>query len=1029
MKNFFLSLLLLCSTLTYGQNSWFNLDVQFDQYGPSESFTLFTQAGDTLVNYTPTVPNELYQTLILADSGAVDISLYDSFGDGWGPTQPGQAVANITMSNACQGIILDLDADFAFTQFDTTVNLLPCPPPVSGCMDPNSASYDPLATVNNPAMCTYAVEFSLNMNNYSGTFTTPGVTGEFDNWSGNIPMLDPDGDNIWTQTVYTSPGVYKWKFILDNFAQQELPQNVQNDPLTNCFVLDQYGFTNRTLDVTTDSLQTLPTYCWESCYDCGTILGCTDSTSNLYNPWATDDDGSCSVSGPSGCDYDQTYIELVFTPDNWPSETSIIVYDDNGAVFTAPQGTYSGQPGGVPISEFICVDSNVLIDFVIEDSYGDGLGGSATGGVVDGNLEIFDCDGIELFDLVDSVGANFGYQYTSPQFSTGDICTTSGPTDILGCMDPFSITYDSSATIDDGSCGPARVLGCTDPTAFNYDPNADQTEVMTGDYTLEIFDGASDGWSGTWLGLKQGDWLSPQFKMGPNDGNSLTFQVPLNIFQNVEAYLFTTSQSQNTINQIGYTLTGPEGDTIINVAYWDAIPFPFIVEANALPTFGDVCIPVILGCMDSTAFNYIQPTGDPLIDVNTDDGSCIPVVEGCTNPLAFNYDPAANVDDGSCVAIVQGCMDPNAYNYNPNANVDDGSCIYLGCTDSTACNFDSNANVDNGGCTFPAQYYDCYGACINDTDGDGVCDELEILGCTDPLSINFNPQATDDDGSCIPIIYGCTDSTAYNYNPQANTDDGSCIAVILGCTDPTAFNYDPNANTDDGTCIPVIFGCTDPTSFNYDPNANTDNGSCIPVILGCTDTSAFNYNPLANTDDGTCYGEILGCTNPLAYNYNDYDGDGVGNILSGNPQLDVNTDDGSCVFDAGCITGPGNPYWLNDQCYAWVIDVDSYCCENEWDAICQEMYNYCENGWPDGMDIWETKRLTTQIAVYPNPVKNILNIATELDIAYSVYDLTGKVIILNSKTKQVDLTGVSNGIYLLEIDYEGTKYRNKIIKE
>jgi len=46
-----------------------------------------------------------------------------------------------------------------------------------------------------------------------------------------------------------------------------------------------------------------------------------------------------------------------------------------------------------------------------------------------------------------------------------------------------------------------------------------------------------------------------------------------------------------------------------------------------------------------------------------------------------------------------------------------------------------------------------------------------------------------------------------------------------------------------------------------------------------------------------------------------------------------------------------------------------------------------------------------------------------------VYDLTGKVIILNSKTKQVDLTDVSDGIYLLEIDYEGTKYRNKIIKE
>ncbi len=46
-----------------------------------------------------------------------------------------------------------------------------------------------------------------------------------------------------------------------------------------------------------------------------------------------------------------------------------------------------------------------------------------------------------------------------------------------------------------------------------------------------------------------------------------------------------------------------------------------------------------------------------------------------------------------------------------------------------------------------------------------------------------------------------------------------------------------------------------------------------------------------------------------------------------------------------------------------------------------------------------------------------------------MYDLTGKVIILNSKTKQVDLTKVSKGIYLLEIDHEGTKYINKIIKE
>ena len=55
IKNFLLTLLLLCSTLTYSQNSWFDLEVQFDAFGPSESFALITQAGDTLVNHTPAV--------------------------------------------------------------------------------------------------------------------------------------------------------------------------------------------------------------------------------------------------------------------------------------------------------------------------------------------------------------------------------------------------------------------------------------------------------------------------------------------------------------------------------------------------------------------------------------------------------------------------------------------------------------------------------------------------------------------------------------------------------------------------------------------------------------------------------------------------------------------------------------------------------------------------------------------------------------------------------------------------------------
>ena len=56
-------------------------------------------------------------------------------------------------------------------------------------------------------------------------------------------------------------------------------------------------------------------------------------------------------------------------------------------------------------------------------------------------------------------------------------------------------------------------------------------------------------------------------------------------------------------------------------------------------------------------------------------------------------------------------------------------------------------------------------------------------------------------------------------------------------------------------------------------------------------------------------------------------------------------DSATCLYAAPCATGPGNPYWLNDECYAWVISVDDYCCENMWDSICQLTYNYCEGTW------------------------------------------------------------------------------------
>ena len=68
---------------------------------------------------------------------------------------------------------------------------------------------------------------------------------------------------------------------------------------------------------------------------------------------------------------------------------------------------------------------------------------------------------------------------------------------------------------------------------------------------------------------------------------------------------------------------------------------------------------------------------------------------------------------------------------------------------SLACNYSDLATDDGGNCVYPEPWYNCDGLCVNDADGDGICDELENPGCTDLSACNFEALATDDDGSCL----------------------------------------------------------------------------------------------------------------------------------------------------------------------------------------------------------------------------------------------------------------------------------------
>ena len=556
------------------------------------------------------------------------------------------------------------------------------------------------------------------------------------------------------------------------------------------------------------------------------IEGCMDPSYDNYNPLANIPDVCLAIPPPQDdcLDTTKTSITIEFIPDTYAGETSMsIVNQDDSVLYSIPQGFFWNIGTSNVYTETICVPIGDTIEFMIYDSYGDGICGSCFGGV-DGYALITDECGDTIYSLTPGDNLNFGHGDTSDVFVMKDCSWIP----VVGCPNPGYLEFNPSADImNPALCVTPRVVGCMDSTMFDFNANAN-TPLMedTCSYVLELTDGGGDGWLGAYVVVNQlGNSYGPYTNIS-SFVETINLELKSNHPVTIRAYSQTSSDA--TIDQIGFRLINPEGVVIASGGTnpWSDRIMLFPDKYIALPNCPTICTPYVYGCMDVTAYNYDNTA-------NTSDSSCY-------------YEP--------------GCTDPQYLEYYTQGYV---------------------ADYNNGDCKTEA-------------------------------------------------IWGCTDSTAFNYDSLANLDNGGCTPVILGCMQPLAFNYDANANTDDGSCVPYIYGCIDPTMFNYDPNANTDNGNCIPYNYGCTDSTAFNYNPDANADNGSCIQIVNGCMDPDAWNY-----DIMANV----------SDTSACLYDANCITGPGNPYWLNDPCYAWVIDVDAYCCENEWDNICQATYDYCQGTW------------------------------------------------------------------------------------
>ena len=945
-----------------------------DSYTGETSWELADTTGNILASSPPySITGVPVITEVCVPNGTVvEFTLMDGFGDGLCGSCYGGVDGSALVQTLCGDTILSIQSPNANFGMDTSVlySVAPCTPNVIlGCTTPGFTEYNPQANTDDGSCLTPIVLGCVDQ-------TSP----DYDTTANTMDII-PTCDYTLVITDAAQDGWFgAWLGVL------------QDTTTFGPFMMGPYDGGQQTFTISLSALSPVDIMFFAP--------GNSSTTSQQCGFYLIGPEGDTTLSGGTNA----WLNPMLQFPYKYKALPKCGDYCTDGVlgcmdITALNYDSLANMPSGNCIPIVLGCTNNLAFNY------------DPLANVDDGNCVA------TIIGCMDSTAFNF-----NPSANTNDPLSCIPV--IIGCMDDTMFNYNAAANTDDGSCYPI-VFGCTDILAFNYDPLANTNNGSC----IPVILGCTD---------------ATAFNFNPNANTDDTSCVPL-IIGCTDASALNYDSLANTNNGCVYPILGctdPSAfnyDVNANVDDSSCVPFIYGCTNNLATNYNPLantdngsCILPILGCTDNTMFNY-----NPIATV--DNGSCTPFINGCTDNTMFNYDPLANTDNGSCTPFIYGCTDSTAFNYDPLANTDNGTCegYVYGCTNPIALNYDVLANTDDLSCILPI--YGCtdsiafnYNPLAN-TDN-GSCTPF-IYGCTNPIALNYNILANTDDGSCVTPIYGCTDSTAFNYNPLANTDNGSCEPFIYGCTNPNALNYNATANTDDNSCVLPINGCTDSTMFNYNPLANVDNGSCEPFIYGCNDASAFNFNPLANTSDNTCC-YVSGCTSSVAVNYDPSacydDGSCIVPVIgctdvsayNYNPLANV-SDSLACNYDAGCYGGPGIPYWLNDGCYAWVIDVDDYCCTNSWDPTCQSMYDYCQLGWPTSVEDISV----LGIVVYPNPTKDVITIETRLEIEVELYDIMGKVVISESNTKRLDLSKLPNGIYNMTILYNGVRFSKKVIKQ
>ena len=432
-----------------------------------------------------------------------------------------------------------------------------------------------------------------------------------------------------------------------------------------------------------------------------------------------------------------------------------------------------------------------------------------------------DCDGNQLDDCGVCGGDNSSCTGCTDAGACNfdDTATIDAGCEYVTCADDCGVPNGDNTTCAD-DCGVpngdnSSCSGCTDAEACNYDATATIEDGSCTYVDATVLPG--DGGAGSSCGL---------FFSGYAEGSS----------NNKFLEIYNPTDSDISLAGFAYPSVSNAPTTPGVHEYWNAFDEGAVVAAGGVYVVSHGSAdPAILAEADEH-HTYLSNGDDGYALVEGDESSYVIVDMIGT----WDADPGSGWE---VAGVADGTKDHSLIRKSDVTSGNGGAWFASAGTDAADSEWivlDQNdwtglgAHDFTGTCgpVSEAVIYDCDGVCLNDEDGDGICDEMETAGCTDTVACNYQAGFSDDDGSCeYSTCAGCTDATGCNYWSDATIEDGSCEYP------PYAFDCDGACNNDlnlNGICDELEYeGCMYIFSCNYDSDANIDDGSCEVDSCAC----------------------------------------------------------------------------------------------------------------------------------------------------------------------------------------------------